>query len=191
MNTAYLFSNLFVCGLIATAFVVMGRSLAYFRRQKETCAKYPLYRLRDKIIWEIISSAQPKPYEEIYERVNSAIARFRGINFRAHTWALYLAIGDLIEAAHKHNNGVMDRDFLERYFGADETQFEKEFIDLFIAAGRHNSVLFMLSMTPLGSKIMFRICLHGALNRFFARHPEYQRKVEAWHACSRVAQMTA
>jgi hypothetical protein len=60
--------------ILAAASIYVGVVHSYYRRQRRICATYPYYRLRDRVIWEMLQDPEhASDKERLYKALNRIV----------------------------------------------------------------------------------------------------------------------
>jgi hypothetical protein len=151
--------------ILAITFVPIVASYLYFRKEKETCQKYPFFALRDKIVWELIKSENSTELQDCYRRVNLIAQKLKELNFGFLFFMeiMTIVLSRLIE--NKYREALKKP--LVQHCSLELNKFERELATLIIDAARKNSVLLRFAMTHMGFYFLFFPLWIRAKNRFF------------------------
>lgn len=160
--------------LILASFSVIVWEITFFRRERNQCQKYPLYKLRDDIVWHLATTDYTSDDIDVYERVNWAISRLRYFNFRFYAEVITQIIHGFIEDGYKCD---FNPEQLKRQQKRIELPiFAARFVSLVLRTARTNSLLIRVSMTRSGYMALFAGNLPRAFARFRGNHPELFRR---------------
>jgi len=162
--------------LISISFFSIFLQWRYLKKQKKQCKKYPFYKLRDKVIMEIITSNNPNNYIDLYEYTNWVIEKLKKFNFIFYSDVVIKVFHNILEEAYK-NNWKIDDELINRLKNENQSgPLFREFIELILDTAKANSLLLKLSMTKLGYRIFFTTHVFKAASMFIKEHPEYTTK---------------
>ena len=139
---------------------------SFFARQRQQTQKYPFYRLRDEIVWQL--ATEERPSEDtlmVYNRLTVAIEKLKVFNFRFYSDTVALVLEDVIEESVKS-----DWDSTKRRAPAPLSPLWAKFIRLILDTARQNSLLLRLAMTRLGYHVLVVANLPRAIMRYRRKH---------------------
>ena len=181
--------------LIIFTFSVIIYERRYFKFQREKCQKYPFFKFRDKVIYEIISSKDFSSYEDLYEKSNWVIESLNRFDFKFYSDVSVTVFHKIIEEAYK-NNWVIDDDLLNRLKTDQLFPLKREFTTLLLDVAKSNSMFLRFFMTNFGYRIFFNTHMFKAALKFAEEHPEYietnrpERKISTLNRIERKISVT-
>jgi hypothetical protein len=161
--------------LLVITFIHIYLQSKYIKKQREECQKYPFYKLRDEIVWKIITAREYKKYLGIYDQVNGAIGKLKSFNFSFYSNVIETTFSVILELAYK-NNFKPTKEVIRRIKEFKLTPFQQNFANLIFKTAKENSLSLRLAMTKFGYRILFTPNFIKAVIKFLKRHPEFLKK---------------
>jgi hypothetical protein len=150
--------------ILVITFIPIIFSYLYFRKQKTICQKYPFFRLRDQVIWKMVTSENVTELQDQYQTANCVARKLDQLNFGLQFFisAMTDHLHKLIDDKYKEALGVP-----VQHCSLKLNEFDKELLSLIIYAAKRNSLLLRFAMTSVG----YRLLYFRAIYLFFKRHP--------------------
>jgi hypothetical protein len=142
--------------VVALLFVVYQH--VYYRKQFKKIRKYPFFKLRDKIIYELAIKKKSERTLALYEDLNYMIAHVKKIKFIPYVKAMSHALDRVLEMIHSGS--------IKNFKGTD---LELEFATLVIEMGKKNNILIRIVSSDLGFKFFM---LKGIISFLRKKHLE-------------------
>jgi hypothetical protein len=163
--------------LLSVSAALLLYELRYFRRQKRVCQKYPFFKLRDDIIWAIVSEENGERYVSLYEKLNRLIERLKVLNFTFYSEVIASVLSKQLDEAYQNGFKLPSKQSKSEVPQFDE--FTKRLVNLAVFTAKQNSLLLRLALTRLGYRLFVTAAITRALIRFLRTHPELFKKHEA------------
>lgn len=160
--------------IIATVVFILYQSL-FFRKEKRVIQKYPFYKLRDEIVWKLITSKEDEKYLDIYDIVNKSIGLLKKYNYSFYSEVISSFFDFLLEEAYKDNYSINSK-LIEKAKEMEVTPYHKKFITLVFHVAKENSFLVKLAMSKIGFKIFVTSKFIKAVVKFLEKHPDIFEK---------------
>lgn len=172
--------------VMATLVLVLLQDFIFFRRERRTCQKFPLFKLREDILWEMCQSKDFKTLEKSYDTTNAIIKYLHDfdIGFAFYSMAMQRVYGDLIKFIYS-NKGQLTPEKLTAAFLQERNDYDLRLHEIVLQTIRKNSLLMRLSITKPGAWIFDRIHRRIAVIRFLRNHPERWKKPRKRYATIR------
>lgn len=148
-------------------------SYSYFRKQREVCQKYPFFRLRDQIVWKMLTLENTTELQDHYQTANWVAKKLKELNFGFLFFisAMTDYLHELIDEKYKKSLGVPIQ-----HCSLELSEFDKELAGLIIRAAKRNSLLLLCAMTSVGYRLLFFPLSIRAIYLFLKRYPNLFKK---------------
>lgn len=136
----------------------------FYRNEKRKCQKYAFYRLRDDVIWAIVTTDEPQRYVESYDRINSVVSFLHRLTLRSFLGAQASMLADMLTEALVEGKESSPPRVLEF------NEFDERYLDLTLEAAKKNSLLLRFAMTKAGYQFFRAPIFVGGFMKFTRRH---------------------
>jgi hypothetical protein len=143
--------------------VILGGVLAYltmvhsfYGRQKRVCGTYPYYRLRDRIIWEMLQDPdRASEKARLYEVLNRIVHHADRLGWRF--------ISDVVQEV---THAIMEKREVKQ-----PAPLEVELVGLVVASAKANSLVVKLALTGIGRLILLYPVTKACYQHFKKQNP--------------------
>jgi hypothetical protein len=154
-------THLLALAIVLCICAYVGWVHALFLREKRICATYPYYRLRDEVIWEILSDpARASGKESLYTTLNKIVHHTDRFGWRF----LSVAVKEVTVAVLENGKRTRTAERPE--------PLELALVSLVVASAKKNSLAVRLALTKFGRVLLLYPVTKACYEHFWKQRPD-------------------